>query len=456
MAKKKEIALLGVLAAIVVGVVGSKLLKTKSKDKSIKAQGIVLHSETKYKEALEIFLMLEQKDFDVLSKISDCYYKLGSLTDSLIYLNKAIKMCMNRNLLDRRYEIHKSLAMDFEAFKDLFLLNKVFNDQKYSETSSNLLKKIAADRTKAHKISGWASKINFSDFFHIASFLEGKEDPAVLFINSMEYEKCYDFIKESEIPFHKFLLGCFYFVNGEYKKAVSIFENLNDNLHSNIILNLIRARKLSEKEKSFLRELIDSENDPTILYYMCKIFDVLEDTESQNKCIQKLLNEHPSSTSTCLKIISLLRDERNNNIPEAADLISAGLKLYPADIGLTCIALEFYISVKSFADAKILLKRAKSVFQNDPRVKVLEYILDEAEGKENVELLKDAIGLDPKYFKPYAYYINTLSPGNEMCDVLIKALDAARSFDEIFTIYRFTIVLNAQMDLMDEYPELFE
>lgn len=452
MAKRREMIVLAVLATAAMGYIASRFIQKKTKSESLKALGMAYLKEKDYKAALQAFSKVGEEDREILLGMSECYENLGNLTSALIYLNKCIKMQREKDLILKRFEIHKRLDMNREAFKDVFLLSIISKDGNYKDMATDFLKKLSSDLAKAHRTSGWASKINFADFFDTLFFLRDEQDPAVVFINSKEYEKCFEFIVDSDEKLHRFLLGCFYFVNGDYHSCFGIFDKLNFK-YSDILLTLMRSKRLTVAEIEELKKQVYVEQDPTVLFYMAKVFEVLNEKACQGECLDKLLKIYPCACATNSKIVWLIKQGRHE---EALGLIRASLKTYADDINLICIALEYFMMRKNLDECVAILQRAEKIYKDDPRIYLFKFMMSEAVNKPEPDFLRKGIELDPKYFKLYIYLGNTLSSGEESAKTFRKALECARTFDEVYTVYQLLIVVESQNDIFREYPDLFK
>lgn len=452
MTKRKEVVILTVLAAAAIGYVASRFMQKKSKSKSLRALGMVCLKERDYKAALQALSKVDGEDYGLSLAMSECHENLGNLTSALVYLSKCIKTHRERDLILRRFEIHKRLDMNREAFKDVFLLSIIFKDGGYKDMATDFLKKLSSEMARGHKTSGWASKINFADFFDTLFFLRDEQDPAVVFINSKEYEKCFEFIVDSEKKLHRFLLGCFYFVNGDYHSTFKIFDRL-DFRYSDILVMFMRSKKLTITEIEELKRRISAEEDPTILFYMAKVFETHNEKTCQLECLDNLLKIYPCASATNSKIVWLIKQGMHE---EASSLIKASLKTYADDINLVCIALEYFMMRKNSDECIAILQRAEGIYRDDPRIYLFKFMMSEMAGQPKSSFLRKGIELDPKYFKLYIYLGNTMSSGEESAETFRKALECARTFDEIYTVYQLLIVVESQNDIFREYPDLFE
>lgn len=456
MSKKRETIIMGIITTIAVGVITSILYNKKKELSTTLAQGIVSFNEKKYEEALALLLQVESKDFETILKIVECYEKLGNLTSALIYLNKAIKSKRLSNLIQKRFTFHFSLEMNKEAFKDLFLISLIDKGKEHKEKAADFLKKMCTTLAKNHKITGFASSVNFSDFFETLFFLKDLQDPAVVFLNSGEYEKCLEFIKESENEFHKLLVGCFLLINGEFTQSLKHLESIittDFSKYVKILILFIKSKKLTRKDLEMLKNNIETETDPTVLYYTSKIFENTDDYTSQFQALQKCIVVFPNSCVINSLIVWYIRQ---NNSTEAQRLIKSALKDYPNSINLVCISLEFYLIKKNVEEAISLMERAEKVFENDPRIYLFKFMINESLNNSKIEILLEGIKIDPKYFKLYIYLGNNCKSGEESAEAYRKALECARSYDEIFTAYQLLTVIESQNELYKENEDLFK
>lgn len=452
MAKKREMIVLAVLATAAMGYIASRFVQKRTKTESLKALGMVYLKEKDFKTALQAFTKVGEEDYEILLGISECHENLGNLPSALMYLNRCIKMRREKSLILKRFETHKRLDMNREAFKDLFLLSIIFKDGEYKSMATDFLKRLCMDMAKAHKVSGWASKINFSDFFDTLFFLKDEQDPAVVFINSKEYEKCFEFIVDSKEKLHRFLLGCFHFVNGDYRGCLRIFDGV-DFKYDDILVTLMRSKRLTVSEIEELKKSIGNEKDPTVLYYVAKVFETLDERTCQAECLDNLLEIYPCACATNSKIIWLIKQGRHE---EARDLIRASLRTYPEDINLVCIALEYFIMRKDLDECTAILQRAETIYKEDPRIFLFKFMMSEMIDNPEPDFLRRGIELDPRYFKLYIYLGNALSSGKECADAFRRALECARAFDEIYTAYQLLTVVESQTEIFNEYPDLLE
>ncbi|KAI5169863.1 hypothetical protein PAEPH01_1054 [Pancytospora epiphaga] len=226
----------------------SKVLKKKC-DHHL-AQAIVSMKDGDYSAAVEYLSQIPVKNNEVLLLLSDCHDKLHNVTDAVAYLNMCIRNIRGKEtilgiiqditlrlmsggtaynhgdlkkLVEKRFAIYSENGMSMEAFKDAFLLSIMADDTKYKNISTEYLKVCTLERSRNYCITGWASNINFEDFFQTLFFLENVKDPSAVFLASGEYEKCYEYVSDGNTEFHRFLKGCFLYVNGDVAGAASIF-----------------------------------------------------------------------------------------------------------------------------------------------------------------------------------------------------------------------------------------
>lgn len=457
MAKKKDALVIGLLAGAAACLVAWRLSRENKQPTTFAAQGFAAFTEGKFEEALVLLLQVKEADFNVNLKIYECYMQLGNLTSGLAALNKCIAMRRAEELVLKRFKLHMALDMEQEAFKDLFLVNLMSNDNTHKDNASDFLKKLCAGLAKTHKIDGFASPINYGDFFETLLFLKGIQDPAVVFINSGEYSKCFDFLKENESSLHRLLLGCFYLINGDFTSALRCFEQViaggSDMFQYGEILRLfIRSKKLTKRELDELKARIDNEADPTVLFYIARIFESVDERTLQYEALQKCIAASPNSSAFSSLIVWYIRQ---GNHTEAMRLIKLALKDFPECMNLVCITLEYYLMRKNLEEAVCLMERTEKMSSGDPRVFLFKYMISEAMGKPDLELLKRGISLDRKYFKQYIYLGNACASGEESVVAYREALKCARSYDEIFTAYQLLVVIETQNELFKEHPDLF-
>lgn len=451
MSKKREGFIIGLAITAGVCYLASRIIRKKERASQLFSEGIECFNQQKYQDALNCLLECGFQDFETLHRIYECHEKLGNLTGALIYLNKCISLRRIESLISKRAEIFTKLEMNRDAFKDLFLLNLILKDNDSKENASDFLKKICNRLAKSHKSEEMASPVNYSDFFDTLFFLKDKQDPAIVFLNSGEYEKCYAYVQESEDELHRFILGCFYLVNGDFTAAMKILEN-SQSPYSNILAQFIKSRKLSPKELEDLQKKMETEEDTTVLYYMSKIFENVGNATVQYEILQKCIRLNPNSVVISSIIVWYIRQKNHS---EAMSLIKASLKEYPESLNLLCIALEYYIIRKNLDEAIILLEKAEKIFGDDPRIFLFKFMVNEAMGRVDTEILKQGIRADPKYFKLYFYLGDKCTSGEESVEAYRKALECARTYDEVFNVYQLLIVVETQNELFKEFPDLF-
>lgn len=457
MPKRKDAVFIAILAGAAAWVIVSRFVKQKKHPETVAAQGLAAFAEQKYEEALTLLLQVKSPDFNINSKISECYEQLGNLTSALTYVNKCIKNSLSEELVLKRFKIHHSLDMERFAFKDLFIVNLINNGNVQKENASEFLKKLCGELAKAHKIDGFASPINFGDFFETLFFLKNIQDPAVVFLNSAEYQKCLEFVKESDDDLHVLILGCFQLVNGDFVTALKNFEQVSTveseiSKYGEILKMFVRSKKLLRRELEKLKARINTETDPTILLYIAKVFESIDERTLQYEALQKCVSVYPNSAAFSALIVWYIRQ---NNHTEAMRLIKLSLKDFPDCMNLVCITLEYYLMGKSIEDAISLMERAEKVFVGDPRVFLFKYMISEAVGNPNIDFLRMGIKIDPMYFKLHIYLGNVCSSGEESAVAYREALKCARSHDEIFTAYQLLVVIETQNEIFKDHPSLF-
>lgn len=457
MTKKTDLLIGSLLAGAIVCICAIKLSKGSRSSQTLAAQGFAAFNERKFEEALILLLQVKDPTFEVDVKIYECYEQLGNLASALIYLNRCVKAKRLNTLIMARFKIHMSLEMSRAAFKDLFLLNLIHNDLHHKDSASEFLKQVSADLARTHKIEGFASRVNYADFFETLFFLKDIQDPAIVFLNSSEYEKCFEFVKESEEPLHRLLLACFYLVNGEFSPALKTLEpfKTGDSAlapYFRMLIYFIRSKKLTSKEVDALRAKAGTETDPTVLFYISKVFDSIDERTLQFEALQRCMNLFPHS---CVSSALAVWYIRQGNQVEASRLIKLALKEYPDSMNLACIALEYFLLRKNLDEASALMERSEQAFPDDPRVFLFKYTISEALGRPEPKFLEHGISLDPNYFKLYIYLGNVCSTGEESMRAYKEALRCARSYDEIFTAYQLLVVTETQNELFREFPDLF-
>lgn len=509
------------------------------------AQAIVYMEEEGYQAAIDHFVQVANKTPDVLRMLSTCHERVGNLVDALAYLNLCVRadslqarstmferlygtvrrlvpghsedearpeIDINQ-LIEKRFHLHKKCGLLMEAFKDVFLLNLLEPDAKYNSTTSECLKICSMSKARAYHISGWASDINFSDFFDTLFFLKDVHDPAMVFIASSEFKKCFEYVRDSDTELHRFLTGCFLFVNGDvhvaieafgketfiYSKMMFLFVKITArpafvssagddqeerqlkseqrkntdrkddasaqpaNSPSNPKTHGPETRKrysdlfgtrdtdIKDAEKAMVLDLSGTE-DITIQFYMAKIFGALKNTRLQLESINKCLSGRKTPPAMGYKVIMLIKMEKKE---EAINLMNRALDIFPDDINLNCIAIEYFLHCNAVQRSLDLFLHIERIYPEDPRILIFKYLLGKTSGSSDVGVLRKAIGADPLYFKTYIHLGNHLMGDAESKDIYTSALKCARSFDELFTAFQLLIVVETQEALISEYPRLF-
>lgn len=458
---KKSNAIVFALAVAGAAYAVDKLWRRRPRGSSCLAQAIVCIQEQRFQEALGHLDCVPGKSRDVLLKMAHCHEQLGNLTDALVCVDRAIGDGLDAELLGQRLGLHKSLGMDEDAFRDVFALHLLRPSRENSEATAACLKAYSMRRARAHKIDGWASDINFSDFFETMFFIMDLEDPVAVFIGSGEYEKCYEYVKDESSELHRFIKGCFCYVNGDTAGTLAILKN-EAYIYSRMMyaFTMVMRRKdygardggLSTAEEMQLMQW-EGSADQTIQFYLAKIWGCLDSTEHQMACINRCLALGQTAPALGAKIVLLIRQERRE---EAHALIDTALALFPENINLHCIAIECFMHSNDIQKSVSLLLQIECHHCSDPRIYIFKYLLGKAAGSPDAGLLRAAVEADPRYFRSCIYLGNHLMGTDEAPAVYEKALNSARSVDELYVAYQLLTVVETQNALLQEHPELFE
>lgn len=470
MVNKKDTAILGVAITLIACYIGSKLWKYEKKtDKTAYNKGLVAFKEKEWDIALTLFLSIPDPCFDTFYMIAQCYINLNNSISALKYLDKCISIAREEKnsknssftemgngqplieIAKLRFQIHNSLGMSRESFKDLFLINLINNSNENKEKANEFLKKLCLNLSKSHKMEGTPSPINYTDLFDTFLFLKDEQDPAIVFINSREFEKCFEYVLESEKPLHRFILGSLYLCNGDQQSAIDIFNEL-DFHYSKILIKFIKAKRLTTEEIEQLKDKMKMEQDPTILLYLSKIFESVGDIKNQFEALQNCISIFSNAPAYCSLAVMYIKQKNHG---KASALIRSALKEFPESVNLVCIALEYFLLIKEIEEATKVMEMSEKLFPNDPRLFLFKYMISEVLGKPNIGYLERGIELDPKYYKLYVYYGNVCSSGEESQKSYEKALSCARTFDEVFAAYQLLVVVETQNELFKEFPNLF-
>ncbi|KAI4291386.1 hypothetical protein PAPHI01_0660 [Pancytospora philotis] len=505
-----------------------RLLKEK-RDHNL-AHAMVCLRERDYQEAAGHLAQIAFKSKRVLLLLSDCHEQIGNLADAIAYVDLCLKRLREsqtllgrfrglfqslvggadadeepagqagsaavpitmEGLIARRLRLHKACDMHRAAFKDAFLLGLLTNDGKYKSATSESLKACSLERARDYRIVGWASRINFDDFFETLFFLADVQDPAAVFIASSEYEKCYELVKDGDTELHRFLRGCFCYVNGSFHQALAIFRTqAQSHLYSRLMLLFVkctvrldliaapehadaasytRVRKngapkradasglalseqsarLDEQERKALAEFSES-SDPTVLFYASKIYEGLKMPERSLALLDKCIAARRTAPAVGYKIVLLLRTGALGNVEQ---LISDAVETFTDSLNLYCIAIEFYLHCSKIQRASELLAAIEHVYRGDPRICVFKYLISKALGRADISFLRAGVEADRRYFRVYMYLGNHLMGESEAKPLYLKALACSKSFEEAYTVFQVLTVVETEEELTREYPEL--
>lgn len=451
------------------------------------ADACILHEN--YTDALELLENIPNKTPSVYYKMACCHESLGNLTDALVFLNICIGSGIGTDspslgCLERRYQIHRRAGLYREAFRDIFTLNMLDQEQKFSKEASECLKNYSARRASTHEVSGWASPVNFDEFFSgLAALIERLDGPVQAFLQSGEYRKCYEYVKGLSDPQSRFVAGCFEYVNGHVSRAIEML-SADEYLYSRLLCCLMRAERDSigrrysgerregdgeetkadtgaadgttggsgAEAKELLAELSGSD-DPTVLFCLARICGCLGSRNQELFFIDAAISRVRAVSFLRYKIVWLIKQ---GVYQEAEGLIGETVDEYPDDIHTVCIAVEYYLCNGGLDISEQLLSAVEAVSEGDPRVPVLRYMVSRAAGKADATHLRTAIATDPLYYKSYIYLGNQLMGSEESRQAYDRALENARSFDELYTAYQLKTVVDVQDELLRMYPSMFE
>ena len=463
-------------------------------------QAIVCMEKQDFHTALEHLRGIRNKSYEVCLKMYICHEGLGNITDAIIYINRCISMEFSPDLVEKRYLLNKRARMHRDAFKDIFMLNMIDKGQKYNEETSRCLKTYSMLKADSYQIVGWASKINFADFFDTLFFIKDLQDPTAVFIESEEYEKCFDLVRDGSSDLHRFLKGCFCYVNGDLDGAAEALRD-EEYMYSRVLHLFIKTGKsklavrgdikdtkctldsincavpddeskdtpliepnalpkvknnalagLSNAERALVAQCSGSK-DPTILFYLAKILGNLGMQERELRAINQCLKINETAAALSHKIVILITQNKGD---ESMSLINRALDAFPESINLHCIAIEYFLYSQHIQRSVALLLRIESHHSSDARISLFKYLLSKAAGAPDIGFLRAAIEADPRYYKPYIHLGNHLMGTEESMHLYRKALECARNFNELYTAFQLLIVVEAQDDLLRDYPGLFE
>lgn len=507
---KKTNTVIITLAVAGLAYIINRFRNKSKKDATSLAQAIVCMEEKYFEKALSYLNNIKTKNEDILLKIATCHAKSNRPLEAINYIDKCNTKNPDIHLLEKRFFLNKKLNRHKAAFKDVFMLNMLDQNPTHQKETSECLKRYSDAQSFEHKITGQASNINFKEFFDTIFFLDDLSDPIAVFLKSGEYSKCYEYVKDSSSEPYLFFKGCFSFVNGDWDKSVK-FLSTGDSVYSKVLcmwlkthrdnekmgvkLSTMHADKVlcinSSKNDSYTDENIISESegdvimgavdtadkdianrntktyvpdqdlinewyksdDPTVLFYLSRIFENLDDQDQQIRCIDKCIQKKRTAAALSYKIIMLIKQQ---NAIEASRLIDESLKEFPDDIHLFCIAIEYFLIVNCIQRAYELLYEVEKFESMDVRVFILKFIVAKAAGNIDIAFLRTAIKMDSLYFKSYIYLGKQLLGTEESLDIFEKALSCARNYGELHAVFQLKAVVDMQNELLNEYPQLFE
>jgi len=498
---------------VCLGIYAFNSLKTGSTaDKILEAQAHAYVKEEKYEKALEYLLKIRRETPEIQFLMAKCYEKTGQAVDALVYITMAIEASLQKEYLDMRLRIYRYLGMEENSFKDLFLITMLSDEKEYKKEATTKLQKMAMKLARENPIVGPASKVSYKEFFESLMFIKSVEAPSTVFITSGEYQRCYDLVKESENEHDTFLNSCFKLLHGDYKGAYGGLEG-QEYVYSRMMRLYLRvwmvskgiaksdsssngakrcklrfadldeaaARDLDPEEFDALMGNLDEGEgadlvflmknaDQTIYFYLSKIFEIGNSalgaqekktlakghegvlTKNQEGMLSRAMAFEASPSVQKYKIILLIRQE---NISEASRLLSEGLRQFPGNVGFYSIAIEYHLHLKNIKKARELLGQLEQMGMDDVRVCILRYLVSKADGHPNAEHLKAGIKMDPLYYKTYIYLGNQMMGTSDSLHSYKMALSCARTIEEAYSAYQLILVIEAQMELSKEYPDLF-
>lgn len=474
--KKRTVALAVSLGLVSTFCVVKALHRRKQRRSSLRAQAAASFQEGKDMEGLEYLSKIAEPSPADLVSMASAHERLGNLFESSIILTHLIEFSPNTlEFIESRLRIHLLLGLSRPALKDMILLKVLEKDDSRSGELIDALMATSSLHAINHIAESHPSNILFDDFFETLFFLETLEDPVAVFIKSKEYSKCWQLVESSQRDIHKLIKGSMEYIKGNIERAIAILEDvkyqpgraINIFLKAKLSRDRINTYKRCEKSKYFRNtrrptefkiELADElvfefSEDPTTHYYLAKAYENLEIPEKQQFHLERLLSLISSAPGAVYQIISLIRSE---NIPAVIEAIKQSLEMYPENINLHCVSVEFFVHCQMQNEALEWLCNMERIGSKDPRTLLFKYVVGKMLGKPNINHLNAAIEADPLYFKTYVYLANHLTDNNEARKACRDALEHAHGFDEVFTACQITFFLEAHTEAKYECPSLFE
>lgn len=466
-------------AIIVTGVAGAvcimKALRKKRRDNStLRAQAAIALQEEKHAEALLYLRQISHPTPADLLQMSEAHEASGHAFEALSIITHLLSQQPSIELSQTRLRIHSQLGLYKMALKDLILLNILDKSTNHSEELSDALKAVSSLEAHRHTTLLPPSDILYADFFSTLTSLATIEDPATVFIQSGEYRKCWDLVKEPESDLHRLIKGCMVYVHGNLKEAIAVLADVKNELGRALLFYFLVEKRRQKsathfrcvKSKCFTfvpplsafrmdaneEAKLSRSEDPSVHFYLAKAYEYLEMPEKQQKSLERSLELNSSFPATVYKII--LSIKQRNNV-EALELIKAAEKVFPEQLNLHCIAIEFFVREGLHNEALEWLCNMERIDTSDPRTHLFKYIVGRAIGKPNPQHILSAIDSDPLYFKTYIYLANHLMDTDRSIEASKAALHHAHGFDEAFTAYQLVCFVETHEEVKRECPSLF-
>lgn len=267
------------------------------------------------------------------------------------------------------------------------------------------------------------------------------------------------------------------------KKGSNVLEedSLEDLVLEDGSINIEESFKEKQEnlfDRTVLEEFSENKN-PTVLFYLAKIYENLNETELQMKYMKKSLDVKRTGYGVGYNLVCMIKQQEHKDIENA---IEKAVEEFREDINIYCIAIEYFIIIKKVNKAKKILACLESMDLKDPRIFILKFLVAKLQedikseslkennivepfcGSQNLkeasllcktEYLKKAIRIDPLYLKSYVFLGKEQIEMQEAVKILDDALICAKTFDELYIVYQLLTIAETHQELRKLYPNLF-
>ncbi|TBU14330.1 hypothetical protein CWI40_100340 [Ordospora colligata] len=433
-------------------------------------KGFMCMKDKMYGEAIVCYLrsleLLETKDnalVDIYNNLAICFVRIKAYKEALVYANKSLDLNVlnNERALRLKYECHKVLGMKRQALYDIFVCGLMTKNERYRKQAQEMLKNEADVEVKKiiGGFEGRVSRIVYEGFFGTFPDLFGSgslvSDELVELVRKGRYEDAIVMAEDRSDSLSKFVTALSKYAEGKDAAAISLLEDEK-------MIYSVGLREYLKAVHGLVPMDIDdfvSQNNRSVgvLFYAAKTYLCMKDNEKYENLISQAMNV---CDYDFLYVDRIVYEVGRGRTEAAGNAVEEGLRRHGSSILILSIGCEFYLKNEDFERIANILLEMESMYGADPRTFLLKGVVLQAQGSVDVaeKNFRAAIKLDERYFKPYVYLGGVLLSKNDKDSKAVyeAGLRYAVRYEEMLVVLQALILIEAQENVMQMYPELKE